>query len=50
MECARKCFKLDIQESALRVERGVRLDVILEWNGVGGDGMLPPLFPAKRVA
>ena len=30
-------------------ERGVRMDTTLEGNGVGGDGMLPPLFPAKRV-
>ena len=30
--------------------RSVRMDAILKWNEIGRDGMLPPLFPAKRVA
>ena len=27
---------------------GVRMDAILEWNGVGGDGMLPRYFPQRE--
>ena len=49
MECAKKCFKLDIQKSALRGDAVLGWTLILKWNEIGRDGMLPPLFPAKRV-